>query len=757
MGDPVFVKDDQSRLVLVNDAFCKLFGRPRAEIIGKTLAEDVTPEEREHFLKVDKQVISDGKESIVEESLTLRGETPKTISTRKTRFVDKDGNKFLICVIRDITPIKQAEELGRLNKLNELLLSAAQLLSIPETAPRQTLQDLAQLLATHFGAVCDISILDKSLGIIRPIAVFHTDQEVKETIEQLFESVEVKIGQGLVGSVIEAGKEVCITDVPEAMKVGPSMVHPKIIPVSLMYVPLTGSEGVLGSLNLTRVVGAVPFSETELVQIRRIGQYISLFVENVLLREHQDRINRFRILAEQEIRLTQERFESLSLNSGDAFFFHDDKQNILDVNQVAVDMLGYSREELLQMQAGEIDPRWKKNTYQQYLKQLEVNDPQTFDTTVFAKDGTGIPVEVRFVKREEGGKTYIQSLLRDRTEKREQEKRLQRSEERLRLIFENVEDHVAMLDGDGIFESINKTTQGLAKEDVIGHSIHEFDESPEKTEWVRKKFEELKATGQSFHTEEHYTGPDGTTQTYLRKFIGIFHGEEFYKCILIIRDVTAERFKEKAEMNAVLKGQEQERKRLGAELHDGIGQVLSAIALQVSRMTEAEAKGDTSNTGLNLKKLGHNLQSAIKEVRNISHDLMPDVLENFGLKEALNQTCRNLEDRSDITVRFNHVDLEEDYDQTLELNLFRITQELLNNVQKHSNSVKVFVSIMDYGDMLSLSVEDDGIGFNENTVTNGIGLKNIRSRVNMLGGEVYIESAENSGTLVNIEVPKRLR
>ncbi|PCI35917.1 MAG: hypothetical protein COB60_01045 [Flavobacteriaceae bacterium] len=109
MGDPIFVKDEQSRLLLVNDAFCKIFNLNRIDIIGKTLMEEVPQEEQDLFLKIDKQVLSDGIESISEELLTV-GENPTlTISTRKTRFIDNKGTKFLIGAIRDISKRKEAE------------------------------------------------------------------------------------------------------------------------------------------------------------------------------------------------------------------------------------------------------------------------------------------------------------------------------------------------------------------------------------------------------------------------------------------------------------------------------------------------------------------------------------------------------------------------------------------------------------------------------------------------------------------------
>ncbi|WP_339904751.1 PAS domain-containing sensor histidine kinase [uncultured Cyclobacterium sp.] len=108
MGDSVFVKDDQSRLLLVNDAFCKLFQLSRNEIIGKTLAENVPIEERESFLKIDKAVINEGVENINEETLTINN-TTKIISTRKSRFIDSNGKIYLVGAIRDITDKKNAE------------------------------------------------------------------------------------------------------------------------------------------------------------------------------------------------------------------------------------------------------------------------------------------------------------------------------------------------------------------------------------------------------------------------------------------------------------------------------------------------------------------------------------------------------------------------------------------------------------------------------------------------------------------------
>ncbi|HEX2585433.1 MAG TPA: PAS domain S-box protein [Steroidobacteraceae bacterium] len=110
IGDPMFVKDEQLRFVLVNENFCTLFNLQREDIIGKTLAEETPLEEREHFWRVDRQVLTDGQDNVCEEMLTIRGGDTRVISTRKTRYVDDAGNKFVIGVIHDLTDRKRLEE-----------------------------------------------------------------------------------------------------------------------------------------------------------------------------------------------------------------------------------------------------------------------------------------------------------------------------------------------------------------------------------------------------------------------------------------------------------------------------------------------------------------------------------------------------------------------------------------------------------------------------------------------------------------------
>ncbi|MFT6921227.1 MAG: PAS domain S-box-containing protein [Crocinitomicaceae bacterium] len=177
IGDPIFVKDDKSRLLIVNDAFCEIFGLTRAQIIGKSLSEDVSPKEREDFLKIDKQVLLNGVESVNEESLTVRSGETRRVSTRKTRFINPDGKIFLIGTIRDITEAKVIQqELDsqneKLNALNNALNEAQKLAHVgswlfdPSTQKSEWSDESFHIWG--FDSKKDAPVFDSALSRIHP-------------------------------------------------------------------------------------------------------------------------------------------------------------------------------------------------------------------------------------------------------------------------------------------------------------------------------------------------------------------------------------------------------------------------------------------------------------------------------------------------------------------------------------------------------------------------------------------------------------
>lgn len=203
-------------------------------------------------------------------------------------------------------------------------------------------------------------------------------------------------------------------------------------------------------------------------------------------------------------------------------------------------------------------------------------------------------------------------------------------------------------------------------------------------------------------------------------------------------------------MQSVMKGQEEERGRLARDLHDGVGGLLSGVKLSLSTM-----KGNAFLSEQHAQSINNvltQLDQSISELRRVSHNMMPEALIKFGLKEALENYCENINLSHSLTVKMQTYGMEQRMDQSTEIVLYRIVQELLNNVIKHAEAKTVLIQLIREGPHYSLTVEDDGKGFNmEMAETKGAGLANIRARVNYLDGTIDFHSVAGEGTSVNIE------
>ena len=142
-------------------------------------------------------------------------------------------------------------------------------------------------------------------------------------------------------------------------------------------------------------------------------------------------------------------------------------------------------------------------------------------------------------------------------------------------------------------------------------------------------------------------------------------------------------------------------------------------------------------------------------MRNISHVMMPPTLETKGLVPSLQPLLRNSIEQAGIRSEFEHVDLPVRLDEKVELGLYRIAQELLNNILKHAKANKIVMQLYRAGNFLILRVEDDGIGFdfNEARHAGSMGLLNILSRVRTMGGNYFSEKGELNGTISTVRIP----
>jgi len=202
---------------------------------------------------------------------------------------------------------------------------------------------------------------------------------------------------------------------------------------------------------------------------------------------------------------------------------------------------------------------------------------------------------------------------------------------------------------------------------------------------------------------------------------------------------------------SVIDGQELERQRLSRELHDGIGQSLIAIKMKLESLTYMPEKEIKEN----LEGIKIQFDHIIDEIRRITTDLMPPVLDEFGLVIALFNLCEDTSRASRIKIKFEHRVRTDLWSKKIQTHLYRIFQEAIHNIVKHSEAKQGYLRLTSNGQDIYLSIQDDGIGFLQKVPGQhgGHGLHNIHERVNLLKGNIDIKSAPGKGTLIQIQVP----
>ncbi len=203
---------------------------------------------------------------------------------------------------------------------------------------------------------------------------------------------------------------------------------------------------------------------------------------------------------------------------------------------------------------------------------------------------------------------------------------------------------------------------------------------------------------------------------------------------------------------AVLQGEEQERTRMAKDLHDGLGGILSGIKHSLNTM-----KGNMIMTPDNHQAFERSidmLDSSIKEMRRVAHNMMPEALIRFGLNTALRDFCNDINQSGIVKVSYISIGLEDVIiDQTTSVTVYRIVQELIHNTMKHAAATSAIVQITKSDTQLLVTVEDNGKGFDTTSLkaVRGIGWTNIQHRVDFLKGRIEVTSAAGEGTSVHIE------
>ncbi|MDR1553216.1 MAG: sensor histidine kinase [Prevotellaceae bacterium] len=196
---------------------------------------------------------------------------------------------------------------------------------------------------------------------------------------------------------------------------------------------------------------------------------------------------------------------------------------------------------------------------------------------------------------------------------------------------------------------------------------------------------------------------------------------------------------------AVLDGETAERSRIAQDLHDGLGSMLTGVKLNMNELKKGATLEYSSIEQFNKALIL--LDDSMRELRRVAHHLMPESLSRYGLKVALTDFCDSIPN-----AEFNHFGSEKRLNKKIEVMIYRIMHELINNAMKHSGASRILVQIVQNEDNIIFTVEDNGCGFDLDAATKGMGLKNIKSRIASFGGIIDIRSRQNKGTEVNVEL-----
>jgi PAS domain S-box-containing protein len=377
----------------------------------------------------------------------------------------------------------------------------------------------------------------------------------------------------------------------------------------------------------------------------------------------------------------------------------------------------------------------------------------------------------------EGNVEYISGVTFDITKRKQGEAALQESEKRYRLLAENVTDVIWTADLNLRLTYISpsvKILRGFMPEEVLGQGLKEI-LTPASFELARRTLAEAAALEKrspdperSWTLELEHLCKDGSTvwtelrATFLRDESGHPVGIQG-----ITRDISKRREAEEALKesearlrhlaNQLLNAQENERKRLAVELHDELGHALLSLKLHLSSI-EKRLLPEQEDLKKEIQSYLEYIQEVIQEVRRLYQDLSPGDVEDLGLTKALRNLINDFAGHfPQITWKVDLVDLEGFFPLSVQTIIYRVLQEALTNIGKHSHPKNVTVTAVKEGAQFRLTIQDDGQGFDVDRVLGtpglGVGLAAMKERLNMVGGTFEIHSREQEGTRLSFTIP----
>ncbi|MCO6497551.1 MAG: PAS domain S-box protein [Chitinophagaceae bacterium] len=432
----------------------------------------------------------------------------------------------------------------------------------------------------------------------------------------------------------------------------------------------------------------------------------------------------------------------------------DEKGRILFANKKVRERLGYSDKELEVLNLLDIIDE----EYLDYIADLVTGQKKTPEQKIFcvlkSKNGEKVYIEGSLIWEFQNNKfAGATSFFNDVTEKILLQKSLRESENKFKQLFDLAP--AAMFAFDPVtlrFVLVNASAillYGYTREEFLQRTIMDirpYEEIARTSEAIRRIVKENHIHNQVYkHVKKDGTMIDA--DVYASKIVL----NDVTLIMSSITDITEKTQNEKRINQAILKTQEDERYELGSELHDNIGQLMAAAKMNLGLL-----KGALDSSGENAyKQTIECLTLATEEIRNLSHRLAPVFFQKGSLKDAILRLIDTfkIQDKYNFNFYFDPAFEAYQISQDLQLNLYRITQEGLRNILKYANANEIKLDLVLHKNNLRLLISDDGVGFDPEEITAGIGLSNMRRRAELFSGKMNLYSSPGEGSEIEIVIP----
>lgn len=440
-------------------------------------------------------------------------------------------------------------------------------------------------------------------------------------------------------------------------------------------------------------------------------------------------------------------------NISHCVFVTDNEGVVQYWNRAGEELFGYSKNEI---RGSSIAMLYRDENQQSFLDHIdELRDGRQVCRQVPVKKKNGVEFWVdicsRWVKDGANNHEFIISSVHDIQEKLETRKQLSVAEARAMAILENTAEGIVTTDKNGIIQSFNKAAEkifGYRAEEAIGENVSILMPSPYRENHDRY-MENYLATGQKkiIGIGREVTGrrKDGTVfpmDLSVSELViddqRIFTG--------IIRDISERRKLE----SEILEISEDEQRKIGLDLHDGLGQLLTGLGLISKNVAEKLEEKDVPEAK-EVREISELIKEADEQAKVLARGLVHFMHGDDNLEFVLQEACKQARRLFDISCEFKNDSDRKIRNRKISLNLYRITQEAIRNAVKHGKATAIKVKLGNIQDNLELVIEDNGVGFSniENIKKKkGMGVNIMHYRANTLGGKMHIEESENTTKVI---------